>query len=315
MQFGANGEKVYKNTIDLVGKTTINQIPYLIRTSLLHLGADSFPAHIASVYNKNIVALYSNNYISCVKPFFGDDKKKILLEPDRKTKPVFSFEENPKSINTIPPEKIAQSVLDLLNIDYKINVKTVAFGSHFNNQTLEIIPDGVVNPNEFGSNNIVVRMDYLFNENALNAQLGICPCLVLTNKPINKDILLQHKKNVQTVIFFLTSSKDVDFVSFLQYNGFNYQIVTALNDKELDDVKLDFIDYDVNRLISRNKDEFGDPSNLYFKTNKMLLSGGKVYNSKINWINGIEGMHEYNKVIDSPDFWDEVEHFYLCRIN
>ena len=134
-------------------------------------------------------------------------------------------------------------------------------------------------------------------------------------KDINKDILLQHKKNVQTVIFFLTSSKDVDFVSFLQYNGFNYQIVTALKDKELDDVKLDFIDYDVNRLISRSKDEFGDPSNLYFKTNKMLLSGGKVYNSKINWINGIEGMHEYNKVIDSPDFWDEVEHFYLCRIN
>ena len=119
IQLGQEKEKVYSGVLSLVGFTNINQTAFVLRDSLLHFGADSFPTHIASGYGKKIVALYSNNYINCVKPFFGDPKNHVLLEPARKNKPTFSFEENPETINTIKPETVANHILNLLEILYQ----------------------------------------------------------------------------------------------------------------------------------------------------------------------------------------------------
>ena len=94
IQLGQEKEKVYNGVLSLVGFTNINQTAFVLRGSMLHVGADSFPTHIASGYNKKIVALYSNNYVNCVRPFFGDPKDHVLLEPKRNNKPTFSFEEN-----------------------------------------------------------------------------------------------------------------------------------------------------------------------------------------------------------------------------
>jgi ADP-heptose:LPS heptosyltransferase len=63
IQLGQEKEKVYTGVLSLVGLTNINQTAFVLRSSLLHVGADSFPTHIASGYGKKIVALYSNNYI------------------------------------------------------------------------------------------------------------------------------------------------------------------------------------------------------------------------------------------------------------
>jgi ADP-heptose:LPS heptosyltransferase len=107
------------NQVSAAGKW-LYALPMVV-FGLLHFGADSFPTHIASGYNKKIVALYSNNYVNCVKPFFGNPKDHILLEPKRNSKPTFSFEENPKTINSIKPETIAGNILNLLeNISLKI---------------------------------------------------------------------------------------------------------------------------------------------------------------------------------------------------
>ena len=71
---------------------------------MLHIGADSFATHIASGFKKKIVCIYSNNYAQAVRPYFGDSNQHVLIEPDRtERKPSFSAEENPKSINEIPP--------------------------------------------------------------------------------------------------------------------------------------------------------------------------------------------------------------------
>jgi ADP-heptose:LPS heptosyltransferase len=61
IQLGQEKEKVYSGVVSLVGFTNINQTAFILRDCLLHFGADSFPTHIASGYNKKIVALYSNN--------------------------------------------------------------------------------------------------------------------------------------------------------------------------------------------------------------------------------------------------------------
>ena len=77
------------------------------------MGADSFGAHVASTYGKKIVALYSNNIVENVKPYWSESKDVLLLEPERENKPNFSSDEKPKTINLIKPELVAESVCKL----------------------------------------------------------------------------------------------------------------------------------------------------------------------------------------------------------
>ena len=96
------------------------QTNYIIKKSLLHLGIDSLPVHVSSVYNKPVVALYSHTYKETCYPYWTDKEKTKLLSPDfSEIKPSFSTQEAVKRINEINPELIAQSVLDLLGIDKK----------------------------------------------------------------------------------------------------------------------------------------------------------------------------------------------------
>ena len=89
---------------------------YLISKSLLHVGIDSMPVHIASAFSKKIVALYSHTYKETCYPYWSSEKDANTLSPDfSEKKPSFSNQEHQKRINEIKPELIAQSILDQLN--------------------------------------------------------------------------------------------------------------------------------------------------------------------------------------------------------
>jgi len=127
VQIGGINEKPFLGCYHTQGGTSIAQAAFLIKHSLFHFGTDSFGVHLASAFKKKIVALYSNNYPSCVGPYWSDSSDVILLEPDRNKnkKPSFALEENPKSINLIKPEKIAESICKLLNLKFKIEYKSL----------------------------------------------------------------------------------------------------------------------------------------------------------------------------------------------
>lgn len=127
--------------LDLRGKTTINQMAFIIKNAICHIGVDSFPMHLAGFYNIPCVGLYPNMLSSQSRPYWGDSKRQILLEPDRKgLKPSYSAHENPKTINSIMPEKIANSVLKLFNSKSEIPVKTLHIGEFYKKNLIEIIP-------------------------------------------------------------------------------------------------------------------------------------------------------------------------------
>jgi ADP-heptose:LPS heptosyltransferase len=117
VQIGTKNDKQFVNTVFLGGQTTINQAAYVIKNSIIHLGADSFGVHIASSYDKKIVALYSNSNIENACPYWTKKQDKILISSNKDKKPSYSAEESSKSINNIKPEEIASSVLKLLNIN------------------------------------------------------------------------------------------------------------------------------------------------------------------------------------------------------
>ena len=115
LQLGGKEEKPFNGCLNIAGNTNLGQASYVIARSELHLGADSFGAHTASAFSKKIVAIYSNNIVKNVQPYWSDNEDVILLEPKRATKPTFSLEESPKTINTIKPEIIANATIELLN--------------------------------------------------------------------------------------------------------------------------------------------------------------------------------------------------------
>lgn len=325
IQIGAKEDNKIRGIIDLCGATNINQTAYLIKNSLLHLGVDSFPIHFADYYNIPIVGLYSNNYIDCVRGYFGDRNKQILLEPEvRKQgiKPSFSLEEPyPKQIDSINSETIAQSVLKLLNLPYTYPYKTLFIGSLFNQQILEGIPNQTVDLKPLGADsNFVMRMDILFNEEFLFNQLKSTKCLIYTDQPINKDLIRAAKPQIQEVIYELNEHNSwPDYIEFLQELGVKFTLLSYSSEEIINKLKLDYFDYGI--IHKRNQDppkeiENIDKEKIYYKTNRYILSNQKIYTSLAalkenrpvpNFGNNIE------KIPDSSEFWREKDFVYLLE--
>lgn len=101
---------------DYLGKTSYNSLAYLIKHAELHLGFDSLPVHIASYYDRKIVALYGY-YSQMSRPYFSNEKNVKIFEPDFSVvKPSFSYNDPHKLINTIDSHEVYLAVLNLLGV-------------------------------------------------------------------------------------------------------------------------------------------------------------------------------------------------------
>jgi len=314
LQIGAKDDRRLNHTIYLAGQTTISQAAFLIKRSILHFGADSFAVHIASGFNKKIVALYSNNNIENVKPYWSDPKDIKLISAISKTsKPSYSLGENPKNINNIKPEEIAKSILDLLKIKNNIKQETLYFGQDYQNKTLEIIPDKPINPQSIPIDNPIIRMDYFFNEEVLAFYLQFKKCIIFTNRELNPNLILKFKQNIGQIIYFVEENNNPDFIKFLKNNGVPYALVSYLGEVQLNQYKLEYMDYGLilNKKIS-NKDMVKNldlSGNLFYFSSRMIFSSEGQFLSKFDWIN-----KNKNKVIDNPEFWKEIDNFYIYRL-
>lgn len=319
VQIGAQNEKQLKGCYSTVGQTNIGQCAYIISKSMLHLGADSFATHIASYYKKKIVALYSNNFAKIVRPYWGNEKDHILLEPDRKTqKPSFSEKENPKTINRIQPEKIVSAVCDLLGVDFTPKFKTVCIGQNYSNLVVETVPNQILDLNQFGLNSIVERMDFEFNENVLIEQLKISKCSIITDKPIKYDILSYFRKNIEDVIFKINSFGVSDFVKTLSSLNFNTFLVSDMKGDDVSRLKLEYLDYgNINISPDYNKERDDTKTQIkerpsFYKSSKITLSNGKIYPSKAAYLEDSpvgSVSYEPQPIIDNEEFWKEMDYF------
>jgi hypothetical protein len=311
VHIGAKNDKPINNTLNLCGKTTIPQAAYVIKNSIMHIGADSFAAHIASGYGKKIVALYSNNNINNVKPYWTKPEDMILLNPKINKKPQYSVDEAPKSINSIKPETIAEGILKLLNIPYGNLPQTIHIGNEYINKTLEIIPDKPINPAQIGLDTVVIRMDYVFNEQVLELFLQQKKCIILTNKPINEELLKKYRQNIPQLIYFIEKDNDVSFVKTLKRNTINAGFISYLSEEELNQFKLDYMDYGL--IIKRNypTDKIEANNNTYYKSSRILISSEGQFNSKYQW----ETKDMSNKYINNLELNKELNNLYIFNLD
>lgn len=325
LQLGAKNEPPIPGTVYLAGQTNLGQMAFLIKNGLLHLGCDSLGIHYASHFQRKIVGLYSNNYINCVGPFFSKPEDIILFEPVRKNdeKPSFSLEEVPKSIDTIYPELIAESVCKLLNLEFNYQYKTIYTGNIYLAPMIISACDSVINPAQIGINNIIMDLTLNHDENILLNQLNICECSIVTDKPLSDNVFLFHKqtRRIKEIIYEIKEDNSPEFARKVIHNGVPFRMITQLSEEKLQLLKLDY--YEIGVIWPKNKININDivsvndrtANNIYFKSGKFYTGRGYLYPSKEHYKQNkpISNFDEIVPIIDSELFYDELESFRLLN--
>lgn len=280
VQIGGKNEPAFQGCIHAQGQTNLNQVAYIIRNSLLNFGADSFSSHIASGLGKKIVTLYSNNNINNCKPYWTESQDCVLLEPNRSSKkPNYSEKELPKTINEIKPEDVAKSILKLLQIEHSISIKSAFIGEKYSPTTkfIEVIPNGLVDPAPFGIKTFNVRMDLAFNQENLFKQAKLCELNIITDKPIDLNLIKSIKPRIKGVLYLITENDSPEFAKAIVENGINLQIATTLPKSEITNKKINYMDLSIiGEIMEKDLSAFKGKS---FKSSKCLISEGKLYPS------------------------------------
>jgi len=317
VQLGNKECKAIPKCASANGLTNRNQEAYIIRNSLLHMGVDDYLSQLAGFYDKKTVCIYSNNYPSDIKPYWGSSSNQILMESHRdEKKPSFSAVENPKTINLINPEDIAKNVLELLSFEFSYPFKTLSSGGNYFNKIIETIPNQVVDVKSMGVSTIIYRMDFEFNEENLAQQLSLCKCSIVTNKPISEELIKKYKPQINEIVYFIDENHDPSFASVLQKNGIKYALMTLLPEEDVRKYKIHYIDYGI--IFPRTLpdiEKYKGKSNLFYKSSKLTLSNGKMFISKSAMLKDqpVKDQNDIQNVFDEEEFWDEADYFCILE--
>lgn len=324
VQMGGIKELPFQRVVDIRGRTNMNQLGYVIKRSLLHFGPDSLCVHIASSYNVPIVSLYSASMPEIAGPHFGDPSKHVLFkgyERVKNKKPSYANKEDPKSIDTIKPEEIAKEILRLLGFDTFIPVETVFTGKKYSNKYLrEMIPNAlgeISNPEQ----PLELRFDLHSDENILGHQLNyLHKGIVVTDRPINSLLLKYFKKKIQVLVFRVGQNDYPEFVKEVIGLGIPVLIVSELPQEEIQKRKIKYYEFGIiNKIPEPDKEVIEklrpDLDRLYYRSCKIIASNDKVYSSHASIEPDIEmkNDYEYQKVIDSPKFWQDMEFYTIVK--
>jgi hypothetical protein len=326
VQLGIKKEQAFEGCYNLCGKTNINQAAYLIKRSQLHLGTDTFSTHLASASKKKIVSLYSNSPIQNCGPFWSEKEDVVLLESDREGKKhSFSTKENPRTINTIAPEKIAHSVFKLLGVKANVKNRTVKIGPKWNNEFLEVIPSSVTNfSKEVPKDRHVIRMDYHYDTAVMEEQLKVNPGLIVTNKPIPIDTLIKSRERISQVIHLIRNEEyDANFSRELERNNIPNSIYSDLKEEALKKLKYSILNLNKPIMMIEEKDKKSLPNyeslkldKLMFRSRKFIIKEDKIYPGRAALLNDIT-INNFTPdpipILDQKEFWEEMDFFWITE--
>jgi len=293
------------------GSVLLAQKTYLLNHAKLFCGASKIYSLICSEYGIKQCYLKYDYYLDNVSEqenvIDSDFKRKNFVNP------------TPSTINNIRPEEIAKKIIKMLfNYEPEFD-NTISIGRVYATQSIEIIPDNVFNIKSDGKNEMVIRMDYLFSEENLDKQLDLLAGSVVTNKPINKNILARHKRKIKKLYYKIEKDSNADFVDLLESLGIEFELITSLPEEELNKEKIKYMDFKkINRLnILDLKFLDGlDKSKVYFKSNKIVVKSGKTFCSRWHAKAAISSENVRNSKSEVPPYIDEsfkeeADYFYF----
>lgn len=302
LQIGGPEDRPLDGCVHVHGKTSYHQTAYILQNSLLHIGNDSFPVHIASAADIPIISLYSVTLPSIAGPCFNSkdvfNHKVFCFTPDfNGKKPSFNPGENPKLINKIRIESIIEAADKLLGLGFDKKIKTVFIGEKFKVQAIEIVPDSVIRPDFAQGLPGMLRIDLLnseINDNIIYHNLKSRKLGIRMNnlKKVNDlNILFANKENIVEIVFDINHGYDKKYLESIVALGLKPIIYYSEKDNNYFDMaKLDLIDLNLkffrekscNEKIEMFKDsiEKSQKDNVWIQTYRILLANGKVYLSE-----------------------------------
>lgn len=295
---------------------TRKQTSYIVKHSSLHLGIDSFPVHQASTFDVPIVVLYSHIYPSHANPYWSTASKVRILEADRGgRKPSYTYQEKPKSINTIKPEDVVKNACELLNIPYRKSINTKFIGELYSQAVVEIIPNFYGFAEELKNRLINIRMDYFHNENNLFAWCSNYSCHIVANKPIAVSLLAQCKNNIKKITFQIQNTEDFprEYLEAVKNLGIDIACSTK-NKEQLPRIRNFYFDFRVELDEPPNQDKVNELSqipNLKFLTKKDIFSKAKRYASKAHVDCDQVFVDRASDVIYNESFWTDLDHYFI----
>ena len=312
------------NCYSAVGQCNFNQKAYVIKKSMVHASTNNESCHLASAFNKKSVTLFPHNcFPEQFFPYWTEKDNSVILKSSKVTKkPSFNPSEKPKSINTIKPEEVAKNILNFLGIfSFVPQFETLTIGTAFNRKRIESNLTHLVDCEKLGAASLIVRMDLNFNEDALEKQLQVCPCSVITNRPISNNILEKYNKRIIELVYYLEDDNDPDFIRRVKEKSINYIMRSRHGGEKLKDFKLAYLDYGLVHYIKpKTKNDFPelkDKNNIYYKSNFFIVHNQKFYPCSSALINNIHGaptmQYQPSEIIDDPLFWEEAEHFHFFK--
>lgn len=295
---------------------TKKQESYIIENSLLLIGSDNISNHLADIFDIPSVGLYSAFPSEVSKPIYS--AKHHVIESERQNNlPSYGVPENPKAIDFIEPEKIAQKVLDILDIDFKINHETIYLGDLYATKVVEVVPNFVADVSFMNKRALNIRMDKHFDEQKLCHWLNDRYLNIMTDRPISLDILRHFKKNIAQFTVNINKDFDQEYLKNVQEIGIKLEIFCE-DEKNIENLRFQFFDFDVHESFYKSVEDLKNVDKngqIYFLSSKIILSEGQKYScysaerSKKPLTGNVE------MVYDDPDFWKECDYYRLLRIN
>lgn len=292
------------------------QTAYIIKNAALHIGIDSFPVHLASVYDVPIIALYSHIYPQHAYPYWSSKEKIKLIEADRKgRKPSYHYQEKPKSINTIKPEEIVKNACELLGIGHTKSISTLYIGEQYSTPMIEIVPNFFGESPELKDKLLNIRMDYFFNEECLMHWASYYQVHIVSDQPINLEVLKRAKNKIKEITFLINDLETFSLEYLESVKNLGVQFVGLCQEKELltsvKDFYFDFLIEEDKPTSEEKIKNFQNKENLKFLTKKDIFSNGKRYYSKAHVDSNQEALDKWGSVVDSESFWKDLEHYYI----
>ena len=298
--------------VDEALNLSFKQNSFVISKSLVHIGADGVLNHLSSLKNIPTVTLFGNIFSQCNKPVFSKSgSSNINLSPDWNQKPCLSPVDPQRQINNIKPELIAQSIIDFLDIEKEdINFETKHIGNFFLTPSVEVVPT-TYTPLQLAPNQVLsVRTDYGFDEDAFmqyctNYKVDICASQLIQPHGLQK-----IARNVNN--FYLFVDKEWDDIPESYFNtlkNLNINISFLVTDPEdLPSIRNKYFDITVSKYYEDKKAPCEISENTKFLSSLRVIEGGKEYLSYAHWKKGLDRNKD---VLDTPDYWRQLNHFYI----
>jgi len=312
IQIGGADDKNLNKCLNLNGKTNLFQTSFILKNASLLIANDSFSTHVCSSYEIPSISLYSVIQPEVAGPYWNNGKQLTIMAPLNGNKPSYSKEDPERVVDNIKPEQIIEKIKillpDLLNKGFSIP-ETLFIGKNYKNQTVDIVPDSSKKPNVPDTFIVNLRFDLLKNkaseENLFYAATNIENKKFLitlsTHADIFKIINSQNSQNLQAIVLnineknYSNRNEIKTLCDQIKEKGAPLRVVYEsrnLSEKQINDLKLDFLDTVPLIEKKENKQQEGafieaikNSNDLtLFKTSHIIFSSGLIFLSEQSYI-------------------------------